>query len=347
MLGNWHQLWEVASSPDNVPIVGLLFLIPFYMWYAFRQALANDRLIDKLAADPASAKAAHRKTQPWNPKWDREVHTWPYLMRVEFVAAILVTVLLMVWSLTLNAPLEEPANPNVTMNPAKAPWYFLGLQEMLVYFDPWMAGVVMPTLIIVGLMAVPYIDANPLGQRLLHLQAAQARYLDVLYRIFRLMGGHDRYRHLHKRPWLDVVLADRHLGRRAGGIRGQPEHGSNLRRERRLAGACDAGREPVLRADFGANDIRDFSDYFLFHYRGIRGLSCDECDGICTPDFPPYDAAANRYDESFSGADVQPAREDFASAGFPGEIYLGNSVVQHLVAIHSTLNNISKEDRGA
>jgi len=163
MLGNWHQLWEIASSPDNVPIVGLLFLIPFYIWYSFRQALANDRLIEKLEADPAAAKTAYRKTQPWNPKWEREVHTWPYLMRIEFVAAILVTVLLMVWSLTLNAPLEEPSNPNVTMNPAKAPWYFLGLQEMLVYFDPWMAGVVMPTLIIVGLMAVPYIDANPLG----------------------------------------------------------------------------------------------------------------------------------------------------------------------------------------
>jgi hypothetical protein len=59
--------------------------------------------------------------------------------------------------------LEEPANPNLTMNPAKAPWYFLGLQEMLVYFDPWMAGVVMPTLIILGLMAIPYIDENPLG----------------------------------------------------------------------------------------------------------------------------------------------------------------------------------------
>jgi hypothetical protein len=69
----------------------------------------------------------------------------------------------MVWSITLNAPLEEPANPNLTMNPSKAPWYFLGLQEMLVYFDPWIAGVLMPTLIIIGLMAVPYIDTNPLG----------------------------------------------------------------------------------------------------------------------------------------------------------------------------------------
>jgi len=69
----------------------------------------------------------------------------------------------MVWSITLNAPLEEPANPNLTMNPAKAPWYFLGLQEMLVYFDPWIAGVVMPTMIIIGLMVIPYIDTNPLG----------------------------------------------------------------------------------------------------------------------------------------------------------------------------------------
>ena len=57
----------------------------------------------------------------------------------------------MVWSIALNAPLEEPANPTLTMNPSKAPWYFLGLQEMLVYFDPWIAGVIMPSLIIVGL----------------------------------------------------------------------------------------------------------------------------------------------------------------------------------------------------
>src|SRR5207253_6999367 len=69
----------------------------------------------------------------------------------------------MVWSITVDAPMEEPANPTKTPNPSKAPWYFLGLQEMLVYFDPWIAGVIMPSLIIVGLMAIPYIDANPLG----------------------------------------------------------------------------------------------------------------------------------------------------------------------------------------
>jgi hypothetical protein len=163
MFGDWHQLWEIASTPDNVPIVALLFLVPFYVWYAFRQALENDRLIALIGGDAALAKTAYRKTQDWNPKWEREVHTWPYLMRMELIVAIIVTIILMVWSLTLNAPLEEPSNPNVTMNPAKAPWYFLGLQEMLVYFDPWIAGVVMPTLIIVGLMVVPYIDSNPLG----------------------------------------------------------------------------------------------------------------------------------------------------------------------------------------
>lgn len=160
---DWAQLWEIASAPDNVPIVALLFLVPFYSWYGLRQALANDRLIAQLEADPQLAKTHHRKTHPFRPGWAREVHVWPFLLRIEFLAAIIVTVILMVWSLTLDAPLEEPANPSLTMNPAKAPWYFLGLQEMLVYFDPWIAGVVMPTLIVIGLMAIPYIDENPLG----------------------------------------------------------------------------------------------------------------------------------------------------------------------------------------
>jgi len=160
---DWAQLWEIASTPDNVPIAALLFVVPFFTWYGLRQAFANDRLVAQLQADPQLAKTHHRKTFPFRPDWSREVHVWPFLLRMEFLAAIIVTVILMTWSLTLDAPLEEPANPNLTMNPAKAPWYFLGLQEMLVYFDPWIAGVVMPTLIIVGLMVIPYIDENPLG----------------------------------------------------------------------------------------------------------------------------------------------------------------------------------------
>ena len=158
-----HQLWTIISLPDNVPIVLLMIVVPFYTWYALRQAFANDRLITELEANPALAKTHHRKTQPWKPGWAKEVHVWPFLLRIEFLAAIIVTLILMVWSITLNAPLEEPSNPTLTMNPSKAPWYFLGLQEMLVYFDPWIAGVVMPSLIIVGLMVIPYIDANPLG----------------------------------------------------------------------------------------------------------------------------------------------------------------------------------------
>ncbi|MFN8008287.1 MAG: cytochrome C [Terriglobia bacterium] len=160
---DWAQLWEIASAPDNVPIVALIILVPFYTWYGMRQSLANDRLITQLEADPQMAKTHHRKTQPWKPGWEKEVHVWPFLLRIEFLATIIVTLILMVWSITLNAPLEEPANPTLTMNPSKAPWYFLGLQEMLVYFDPWMAGVVLPSLILVGLMAIPYMDANPLG----------------------------------------------------------------------------------------------------------------------------------------------------------------------------------------
>jgi Cytochrome b(C-terminal)/b6/petD len=160
---DWHQLWTIVSLPDNVPIVLLLFVVPFYTWYALRQAHANDRLIAQLEADPVMAKTHHRKVQPWKPGWAKEVHVWPFLLRIELLATIIVTVILMVWSITLNAPLEEPSNPTLTMNPSKAPWYFLGLQEMLVYFDPWIAGVIMPSLIIVGLMVIPYIDANPLG----------------------------------------------------------------------------------------------------------------------------------------------------------------------------------------
>lgn len=160
---DWHQLWKITSAPDNVPIVGLLLIVPFFTWIGVRQARENDRLIERLEEDPQLAKTHHRKALPWRPGWARELHVWPYLVRIEFLAAVIVTVILFVWSITLNAPLEEPANPNLTMNPSKAPWYFLGLQEMLVYFDPWIAGVVMPSLLIIGLMVFPYVDSNPLG----------------------------------------------------------------------------------------------------------------------------------------------------------------------------------------
>jgi hypothetical protein len=163
LLPDRHQLWVIASAPDNIPIVAMLFLVPFFTWLGIKQAIATDKLLDELEKDPKLAKVHHRKVEPWRPGWAKEIHVWPYLVRVEFLATLIVTIVLFVWSIALNAPLEEPANPNLTMNPSKAPWYFLGLQEMLVYFDPWIAGVVMPSIIMIGLMVFPYVDSNPLG----------------------------------------------------------------------------------------------------------------------------------------------------------------------------------------
>lgn len=89
--------------------------------------------------------------------------TWPYFMYTVVLCFLLTTAVLWIWSMVMPAPLEPLADPNKTPNPSKAPWYFVGLQELLVYFDPWIAGVVLPTLIIVGLMAIPYIDKSPHG----------------------------------------------------------------------------------------------------------------------------------------------------------------------------------------
>lgn len=105
---------------------------------------------------------AEQIKKSFDPRIDK-VHTWPHLVRLEFIITVITFIGLLVWSIFIDAPLEHPANATKTPNPSKAPWYFLGLQEMLVYFDPWMAGVVLPSLIIVGLMLIPYIDVNPKG----------------------------------------------------------------------------------------------------------------------------------------------------------------------------------------
>ena len=89
------------------------------------------------------------------------VNVWPHLLIEEFVALFVLSVGLVVFSTFLNAPLRELANPNLTPNPSKAPWYFLGLQELLRYFHPMVAGISIPTFILVGLAAVPFVDRNP------------------------------------------------------------------------------------------------------------------------------------------------------------------------------------------
>src|SRR5262245_26611388 len=145
---------KIVLKPDNVPIAGMIFLVIFFIWFSLQQGRENDRRLS--AGQPPLEKAEDG---------DPKVLVWPDLVYVEFICMILFTVFLIIWSIYLKAPIEEPANPAKTPNPSKAPWYFLGLQEMLVYFDPWIAGVLLPGLIIVGLMAIPYIDKNPKGNR--------------------------------------------------------------------------------------------------------------------------------------------------------------------------------------
>src|ERR687891_1756399 len=90
------------------------------------------------------------------------VNTFPHLLIQELLSLIIVTAALIVFSTFVNAPLRELANPNLTPNPSKAPWYFLGLQELLRYFHPMVAGVLFaPTLVLLALAVVPYVDRNP------------------------------------------------------------------------------------------------------------------------------------------------------------------------------------------
>ena len=141
---------SIVAKPDNVPITIMVLSVMFCIWIAFRRAAMNDSRI--AAGQPLMEEDR-----------DDKVLVWPDLVYTELICLVLATAALTVWAIVAKAPLEQPANPGYAPNPAKAPWYFLGLQEMLVYFDPWMAGVVYPGLIIVGLIAMPFIDVNPKG----------------------------------------------------------------------------------------------------------------------------------------------------------------------------------------
>ena len=91
-----------------------------------------------------------------------KVNTWPHLMLMEFGALLLITGILVIMAVVIHTPLLDPANFNATPNPSKAPWYFLGLQELLSYFDPQVAGVLVPLFVgLIGFMMVPFVDKNP------------------------------------------------------------------------------------------------------------------------------------------------------------------------------------------
>jgi hypothetical protein len=140
-----------------------------------------------------------------------KVNTWPHLMLPEFVSLMAMTAFLILLSAILQAPLLEEANPNVTPNPAKAPWYFLGLQELLSYWDPQIAGVMIPLVLGIAIwMAFPYIDRNPEthpSKRKFAIMfytffLAGAGVLTIIGVLFRGPGWNWTY------PWIDGIWFD-------------------------------------------------------------------------------------------------------------------------------------------
>ena len=140
-----------------------------------------------------------------------KVNTWPHLMLMEFGALLAITGLLVIMSVVIHSPLLEPANFNATPNPSKAPWYFLGLQELLSYFDPQIAGVTVPTIVgLIGFMIVPYVDKNPSTRptdrkfaiMLYSIFLAGSATLTIIGVLFRGQGFNFAY------PWEDGVFFD-------------------------------------------------------------------------------------------------------------------------------------------
>jgi hypothetical protein len=162
---------SIVMKPDNVPIVGLVFLLAFFTWLATKQAVVND---DRIARGLPTVEKEN----------DEKVLVWPDLVYTELICMVAVSAFLLAWAIFLPAPLEEPASSVKTPNPSKAPWYFLGLQEMLVYFDPWYAGVVLPSLVIFGLMAMPYLDFNKKGNGYYSIEERKFSYLTFQFGFF-------------------------------------------------------------------------------------------------------------------------------------------------------------------
>ncbi len=140
-----------------------------------------------------------------------KVNTWPHLMLIEFGALLAITALLVIMAVVIHSPLLDPANFNATPNPSKAPWYFLGLQELLSYFDPQIAGVTVPTIVgLIGFMMVPFVDRNPSTRPsdrkfailLYSIFIAGSATLTIIGVLFRGKGFNFSY------PWKDGIFFD-------------------------------------------------------------------------------------------------------------------------------------------
>lgn len=113
--------------------------------------------MEKIRSDKSGYMLMNKPSYP-------RVPSWPDFIWIIFLMMLFITILLWGVSFLVYAPLEEAAEWAKTPNPAKAPWYFIGLQELLVYFDPWIAGVILPNQIIIGLILIPYVDVSPTEQ---------------------------------------------------------------------------------------------------------------------------------------------------------------------------------------
>ena len=160
---------KTMTKPDNIPIILMIYSMLLAVWWGMKKSYINDERLNQ-----------GEKPEEWNDP-DDKVLVWPDLVYIELIALILFMAFLIVWSILIAAPLEEPANPAATPNPSKAPWYFLGLQEMLVYFDPWIAGIIFPMFIIIGMMAIPYMDINKKGEGYYSFKERRVGYFIFMY----------------------------------------------------------------------------------------------------------------------------------------------------------------------
>jgi len=168
---------EVAEPPDpetngggNGKVAGLVSPRPSVPPTGTPEGVRTQRLLTVVKARAIQ----NVKAEPMD-----KVNTWPHLMLMEFGALLLITGILVIMAVVIHSPLLDPANFNATPNPSKAPWYFLGLQELLSYFDPQVAGVLVPLFVgLIGFMMVPFVDKNP------STRPSDRKFAILLYSIF-------------------------------------------------------------------------------------------------------------------------------------------------------------------
>jgi len=160
--------------------------------------------------------AVPTKARP-RPKREREeeVLVWPDLVFVEFIASVLFTITFLILSTLINAPLLNRANPDVTPNPSKAPWYFLNLQELLLHMDKGWAGVILPTIALTFFVAIPYLDRSREGQGVWfgtryagRIAVVTAIYAVIVCAVLVVFDAGDRTKTEYLTRWIPSCTAD-------------------------------------------------------------------------------------------------------------------------------------------